>query len=61
VLRDEEYPEEGADYVNEQEMTVMRAPLTGAQYDCDNERICLSLKQWILDGPAWSFITPDLD
>lgn len=39
----------------------MRAPLAGAQYDHDNERIYLLLKQLILDGPAWSFITPDLD
>jgi hypothetical protein len=42
-------------------MMVMRAPLTGIQYDRDNERVYLLIKQWILDGPAWSFITPELD
>jgi hypothetical protein len=61
VLRDQEYPNEGDDYVNEQEMMVLRSPLTGIQYDRDNERVYLLIKQWILDGPAWSFITPDLD
>lgn len=61
VLRDDEYPEEGVDYVNGHEMMVMRAILTGIQYDRDNERVYLLIKQWILNGPAGSFITPELD
>ncbi len=61
VLRDQEYPNKADDYVNEQEMMVLRSPLTGLQHDRDNEHVYLLIKQWILDGPAWSFITPELD
>jgi hypothetical protein len=42
-------------------MVIATAPLTGDQYNLDNERVYGVIKQLILEGPAWAYITSDID
>ncbi len=55
VLRRDATPEAGATYA------IARTPLTGDQYNCDNERVYSVIKQLILEGQAYSFITQQID
>jgi hypothetical protein len=43
------------------EMLIATTPLAGDQYDLDNERVYGIIKQLILEGPAWSYITNVID
>jgi hypothetical protein len=61
VLRTIETPVPGTQYETEQEMLIATAPLTGNQFDLDNERVYGVIKQLILEGPAWSYITNIID
>jgi hypothetical protein len=42
-------------------MLIATTPLAGDQYDLDNERVYGIIKQLILEGPAWSYITNVID
>jgi hypothetical protein len=42
-------------------MLIATAPLTGHQFDIDNERVYGVIKQLTLEGPAWSYITSIID
>jgi hypothetical protein len=61
VTRSIENPEPGTIYQTEQEMMIATTPLTGDQYDLDNERVYGIIKQLILEGPAWSYVTDVID
>jgi hypothetical protein len=61
VIRSVETPIPGTQYETEQEMLIATAPLTGHQFDIDNERVYGVIKQLILDGPGWSYITNTID
>ncbi len=61
VIRDNEVPIPNAAYTTDNEALIQNAALNGMQYDRDNERVYGILKQLILEGPAWSFITPAID
>jgi hypothetical protein len=60
-MRSIENPEPGTIYQTEQEMMIATTPLAGDQYDLDNERVYGIIKQLILEGPAWSYITDVID
>ena len=61
VIRTVETPVVGTVYNTEQELIVATTPLVGDQYDLDNERVYGVIKQLVLEGPAWSYITADID
>lgn len=61
IIRNVEAPTPGTQYQTEQEMLIATAPLNGDQYDLDNERVYSIIKQLILEGPAWSYITNPID
>jgi len=61
VIRNVEIPEDGAQLATEQEFAVATTPLEGDQFDLDNERVYGIVKQLILDGPAWAYITSRID
>jgi hypothetical protein len=61
VIRTVEIPVVGTVYNTEQELIVATTPLVGDQYDLDNERVYGVIKQLVLEGPAWSYITADID
>lgn len=61
VLRTQEVPIPGTIYATEQEMIISTAPLAGDLYDLDNERVFGIIKQLILEGPAWAYITAAID
>ena len=61
IIRDTEIPNPGAVYLTENETLVQNASLVGPNFDKDNSRVYGILKQLILEGPAWSFITPQID
>jgi hypothetical protein len=61
IIRTIEDPVAGTIYETEQEMLISTAPLTGDQFDLDNERVYGFIKQLILEGPAWSYITSVID
>jgi hypothetical protein len=57
VIRTLYEPEDDAVFATEQELMIATAPLTGDQYDIDNECVFGIIKQLILEGPAWAYIT----
>ena len=57
VIRTLYEPKDDAVFATEQELMIATAPLTGDQYDIDNERVFGIIKQLILEGPAWAYIT----
>ncbi len=61
IIRDIEIPRPGVQYVTENEMLVQHAALVGPQFNKDNERVYGIIKQLILEGPAWSFVTQGID
>jgi hypothetical protein len=61
VIRTVDVPVPGTQYSTEQEMIIATAPLTGDQFDLDNEQVYGIIKQLTLEGPAWSYITNVLD
>jgi hypothetical protein len=61
VIRDLVAPIPGTVFATEQEHAVAAAPLNGFQYDLDNERVYGIVKQLILEGPAWAYITSTID
>jgi hypothetical protein len=61
IIRTIENPVPGTIYQTEQELLVATAPLTGDQFDLDNERVYGVIKQLILEGPAWAYITGTID
>ena len=61
VIRTIEDPVPGTLYETEQEMLIATAPLLGDQFDLDNERVYGIIKQLILEGPAWAYITNNVD
>jgi hypothetical protein len=61
VLHDNEVPDPNAIYETEQEQFIQNAALHGAPYMRDNERVYSVIKQHIVEGPAWSSITPEID
>jgi hypothetical protein len=54
-------PVPGTQYATEQEMLIAIVPLTGDQYDIDNERVNGIIKQLTLEGLAWTYITSNID
>ncbi len=61
VIRYQAEPDPDAVYVTEQEFLVATTPLEGEMYDLDNERVYAIIKQLILDGPGWSYMTNTID
>jgi hypothetical protein len=61
IIRSNEIPIPGTIYATEQELLIATAPLIGDQFDLDNERVYGIIKQLILEGPAWAYITKDID
>jgi hypothetical protein len=61
VIRSVKIPVPGTVYQTEQEMLIATAPLAGNQFDLDNERVYGIIKQLILEGPAWAYITSGID
>jgi hypothetical protein len=61
VIRTLALPEPGTIFATEQELMIATAPLLGDQYNLDNERVYGIVKQLILEGPAWAYITSDID
>jgi hypothetical protein len=61
IIRTVETPEEDEIFTTEQELMVATAPLEGDQFDVDNERVYGVIKQLILEGPAWSYITDNIN
>jgi hypothetical protein len=61
VIRDNEIPNPNAVYMTISETLIQNAGLVGPQFDRDNERVYGILKQLILKGPAWSYISLDID
>jgi len=61
VIRTIDIPVPGTQYATEQEMLIATAPLVGDQYDLDNERVYGIIKQLTLEGPAWAYITSNID
>jgi hypothetical protein len=61
VIRDIEIPIHGAVCLTDDETLIQNAALVGPNFDKDNARVYGILKQLILEGPAWSFITPQID
>jgi hypothetical protein len=61
VIRTLALPVPGTNFDTEQEMIIATAPLLGDQYNLDNERVYGIVKQLTLEGPAWSYITSDVD
>jgi hypothetical protein len=61
VIQNVEVPEEGTVYATGQELVIARTPLEGDHFDLDNERVYGIVKQLILDGPAWAYITQRID
>jgi hypothetical protein len=61
IIRDNEIPMIGAVYTTENDMLIHNAALHGPQFDKDNERVYGIIKQFILEGLVWSFITHDID
>jgi hypothetical protein len=57
VIRSMETLTPGTTYQKEQEMLIATVPLTGNQFDLDNEHVYGIIKQLILEGPAWAYIT----
>jgi hypothetical protein len=54
-------PEPGTTFETEQEMVIAMAPLLGDQFNLGNEHVYGIVKQSILEGPAWAYITSDTD
>ncbi len=61
IIRMLEAPVPGTVYDTEQEMLIQTVPLTGDPYDLDNEWVYGIIKQLILEGPAWAYITSITD
>ncbi len=61
VIRSVETPVPATVYQTEQEMLIATAPLAGNQFDLDNERVYGIIKQLVLEGPAWAYITGGID
>jgi hypothetical protein len=61
IIRSVQVPVPGAVYQTEQELMIATAPLQGDQFDIDNERVYGIIKQLILEGPAWAYVTSDVD
>jgi hypothetical protein len=61
VIRQESVPTVGTVYATEQEFLVSTTPLEGELYDLDNERVYAIIKQLILEGPGWAYITNAID
>jgi hypothetical protein len=57
VIRTLDEPKDDVIFATEQELMIATAPLMGDQYDIDNECVFGIIKQLILEGPAWSYIT----
>jgi hypothetical protein len=54
-------PQPGTTYDTEQEIAIATAPLLGDQFNLDNVRVYGIVKQLILEGPAWAYITSIID
>jgi hypothetical protein len=61
VIRTIDIPVPGTQYETEQELAIATAPLVGDQFDLDNKRVYGIIKQLILKGPAWAYITSNID
>jgi hypothetical protein len=61
IIRHQAEPDPDAVYATEQEFLVATTPLEGEPYDLDNERVYAIIKQLILDGPGWSYMTNTID
>lgn len=61
IIRKQEIPEADDDYVNDAERAVAIAPLEGEAFENDNRRVYAIIKSLIIEGPAWSHITPTVD
>jgi hypothetical protein len=61
VIRLQAEPDVGTVYATEQEFLVSTTPLEGDLYDLDNERVYAIVKQLILEGPGWAYITNVID
>jgi hypothetical protein len=61
IIRKEEQPDEDEDYENNAERAVAIAPLDGEAFEIDNRRVYGIIKTLIIEGPAWSHITPTVD
>jgi hypothetical protein len=61
VIRTLAMPEPNTTFTTEQELMIATAPLLGDQFHLDNERVYGIIKQLILEGPAWAYITSDID
>ncbi len=61
IIRKQELPDEEEEYVNDAERAVAIAPLHGEAFDTDNRRVYAIIKSLIIEGPAWSHITPMVD
>jgi len=61
IIRKEDEANEDIEYDNDAEMAVAIAPLEGQAFKVDNCRVYAIIKSLIIEGPAWSFITPTVD
>jgi hypothetical protein len=61
IIHKEEQPDEDEDYDNDAERAVAIAPLDGEAFEIDNRRVYGIIKTLIIEGPAWSHITPTVD
>jgi len=61
IIRKEDEANEDIEYDNDAEMAVAIAPLEGQAFEVDNCRVYAIIKSLIIEGPAWSFITPTVD
>ena len=61
VLQQQIIPDPAAVFAMDTEELIARAPLVGDVFNRDNETVYATLKNLILEGPAYDFITPRID
>jgi len=61
ILCKEDEPHDEEDYDNDAERAVAIAPLEGQAFEVDNRRVYAIIKSLVIEGPAWSYITPAVD
>mmetsp|Transcript_6983 Transcript_6983/g.10172 ORF Transcript_6983/g.10172 Transcript_6983/m.10172 type:complete len:493 (+) Transcript_6983:2497-3975(+) len=61
IIRKEAVADDEEEYDNDAERAVAIAPLDGQAFEIDNRRVYAIIKSLIIEGPAWSFITPAVD
>ena len=61
VLQQQIIPDPAAVFATDTEELIARAPLAGDIFNRDNETVYATLKNLILEGPAYDFITPRID